>query len=128
MKGLFLLWLSLLPVVVIQAQTVTDTTVYQLVEEMPQFPGGDEALLKWLVKNMKYPEMDTCIETSLYLEFVISPTGKVTKAGFMRECRCKSFCDAFLKQLATMPDWTPGRKNGQPVNVKMSMPIKLHPR
>lgn len=104
------------------AQSPVDTTVYTVVEEMPQYPGGDEALLKYMWKNIKINPNDKCLaEGKLRFSFIIEKDGKLSNIT------CNSTCDndKLLAPFKAMPAWTPGKQNGKPVRVKIMLPVNI---
>lgn len=128
MKGLFLLLLSLLPVVVIQAQTVTDTTVYQLVEEMPQFPGGDDSLLNFIQHNIQYDLLNKGVARpeiygTVYINFIVEADGRISNVKTLRPMPFSAFNDEAMRIIKSMPHWKPGTVNGIPTRVQMNVPV-----
>jgi protein TonB len=98
--------------------------VYEWVEEMPKFKGGEEELLKFIVSNIKYPEIAkrTGIEGKVFVSFVISKTGNIINAKIDKSIGggCE---EEALRIISNMPSWNPGKQNGVPVNVKVTIPI-----
>lgn len=97
-----------------------------IAEKMPRFPGGEEALIKFLQKNLKYPRRAAVNETqgNVFVSFVIDTDGKVIATeiikGISRECD-----EEAKRVILAMPDWEPGMQNKMPVMVKMVLPIKF---
>ncbi len=109
-----------------QTSTVDDNTVYTRVDKMPEFPGGQVALVKFLSKNIKYPEKfkKEKINGRVFVSFVIDKTGKVIKAKI--EKSLNELCDAeALRVINKMPDWIPGEKNGEKVAVQFGLPVNF---
>lgn len=97
-----------------------------MVEEMPQFPGGEKALFSFLKKNLKYPRLalDNQITGTVVIQFVVSATGKISKAQIVKSIGYG--CDEeALKIVSAMPDWTPGKQGGKPVHVQLNLPIRF---
>ena len=99
---------------------------FVIVEDMPEFPGGEKALLMYIAQNVAYPEeaKEKDIEGTVYVKFVVNSEGKVQDVATLRGV------DPILDQEAirvieSMPEWTPGRQGGKPVNVSMQVPIKF---
>ena len=95
-------------------------------EEPAQFPGGAEALKKYLKENLVLPESVLKGEASgkCYMKFVVSAEGKISNVQVVRSIvNCKE-CDAEAKRVVEkMPDWIPGTNNGKPVNQWYNLPI-----
>jgi protein TonB len=103
-----------------------DNTVYTYVEQMPSFPGGEEALNAYLAKNINYPPMamENEIQGRVIIEFVVGKDGKIRDA---KKIKGIGFgCDEeALRVVNSMPPWTPGKQNGGPVNVTYRVPVKF---
>jgi protein TonB len=97
-----------------------------MVEEMPQFPGGAEALYPYIGKNLKYPEqaVEEGIEGIVYLSFVVETDGKITGVTVLRGIGGGCNEEA-LRVVRSMPNWTPGKQGGKPVRVKYNLPIRF---
>lgn len=98
--------------------------VFILVEEMPQFPGGIEALQLFAARTMKYPviALENGIQGRVFVKFVVDKTGKVTKAKIDRGVD-PSIDKEAVRIVESMPAWTPGKQHGQAVDVAYTMPI-----
>lgn len=94
-------------------------------EEMPQFPGGEKALIDYLAST-PYPAMakENWMEGTVYVKFVIDKYGKVTDVDIARGSD-KIFNKAALAHIMQMPDWTPGKQRGKPVKVQFVVPIRF---
>jgi len=105
---------------------VTDNEVFVVVEEIPEFPGGEAARLQYIAGNIQYPQSARAkgIEGIVYVTFVVSKDGKVTKAKVLRGVYPSLDAEA-LRVINSMPDWKPGRQHGKPVNVQFNVPIKF---
>lgn len=75
---------------IIPAQNDTTTDIFTSVEQMPQFPGGEDALLKYLAKNIQYPEdaRDCECQGTIFITFVIDEVGNVTQPSLLRGIKC----------------------------------------
>ena len=101
-----------------------DGEIVCLVEDGPEFPGGAEALYKYLVENIKYPEQakNDGIQGRVYVTFVVEKDGSITGAKVLRGIG--SGCDEeALRVVEAMPKWTPGKQLGEPVRVQFNLPI-----
>lgn len=100
--------------------------VFILVEQMPEFPGGFEALSKYIQQNVRYPEFERSngIEGVVYVSFVINAHGFVKEIETLKGVKGGQGLVAEAKRvIESMPRWQPGRNNGHPVNVRMNLPI-----
>ena len=98
--------------------------VYQIVEEMPEFPGGVEALMDYVAKNVVYPQeaMDKEISGRVFVSFVIEKDGSVNEVKVMKGIG--GGCDdEAVRVIKAMPKWKPGKQEGKPVRVSYMMPI-----
>ncbi len=99
---------------------------FLIVEQMPEFPGGNEELMKFLHKNVQYPQMarETGIQGTVYLQFVVEPNGAISNVKVLRGIG--GGCDEEAIRVAkSMPGWKPGKQNGQSVRVFFQIPIKF---
>ena len=98
--------------------------IFNHVEIMPSFPGGDAALLKWLTDNVKYPKeaQDKGIQGRVSLRFVITPDGSIEDVRVL--IGIDAACDKeAVRAINTMPKWNPGKQNGNPVYVYFNLPV-----
>ena len=98
--------------------------VFVIVDEEPQFPGGQEALYKWLEENIKYPEQakENGIEGKVYVTFVIEKDGSITNAKLLRDIGGGCGAEA-VRAVKTMPRWIPAKQRGETVRVQFNLPI-----
>ena len=98
--------------------------IFKSVEQMPQFPGGDEALLKYLSSHINYPPMaaENNIQGRVVVQFVIDKTGRVGEVKLVRS-RDKDLDNEAIRVCKSLPKFTPGRQNGQPVAVWYTLPV-----
>ena len=99
-------------------------TIFTVVEQMPQFPGGKAAMDQFIAKNIKYPELskNDKISGKVYVRFVVSKDGKLCDAQILRSL--DAYCDKeALMVIRSMPDWIPGKQNGVNVPVYYIVPI-----
>lgn len=97
-------------------------------EVMPKFPGGEEAMVNWLGKNIKYPEelRDRNKQGIVYVQFVVSETGRVEDITIIKGVDdAPQFSQAAIKAISNMPLWTPGQQNGQDVPVYFTLPVNF---
>ena len=105
-------------------QTASKDSVYSFVEKMPQFPGGEKEVIKFLSKTMVYPEEAKKNDEhgKVIVQFVISKTGKVENAKVLKSIS-KNLDNEALRVIGLLPDWTPGEQNGEKVAVYRIIPI-----
>lgn len=98
--------------------------VYEVADKMPEFPGGMTGLMQYLSKNVKYPADARAkgIQGRVVVSVIVNTKGKATNATIVQSVSPSLDAEA-LRVAGTMPDWTPGTKDGTPVNVKYSFPI-----
>jgi protein TonB len=100
--------------------------VFQMVEQMPEFPGGEKEIKNYLYSNIKYPQMarESGIQGSVYVNFIVEKDGSVSNVNVLRGIG--GGCDEeAIKVVKNMPKWNPGRQNGVPVRVSFNLPIKF---
>lgn len=101
-------------------------TVKTIPDSPPQFPGGDNARFKYIMTNLVYPEdaRKAGIEGTVYVQFIILPTGKVTNAKVLKGVS-NSIDKVALDVISKMPDWIPAIKDNKRVSYEMTMPLKF---
>lgn len=119
--------------VVIQAPVATsgvaeeDTdVVFVVVESMPQFPGGEPALFKYLNDNIKYPVIaqESGIQGRVICQFVVNRDGSIVDIEVVRSVD-KSLDAEAVRVISRMPRWTPGKQRGKTVRVKYTLPVNF---
>ena len=101
-------------------------SIYQTVEEMPQYPGGEKAMMEYVAKNVKYPQeaKDKEIQGRVFVSFVIEKDGSVNEVKVMRGIG--GGCDEeAVRVIIGMSKWKPGKQDGKPVRVSYMMPINF---
>ena len=100
--------------------------IFMIVEEMPEFPGGQEALQRYLASSIKYPVIaqENGIQGRVYIQFVINSKGEVTNATVLRGVDPSLDREA-LRVVEAMPKWKPGRQRNRPVRVSYTVPINF---
>ena len=98
--------------------------IFKSVEQMPQFPGGDEALIKYLSSHINYPPMaaENNIQGRVVVAFVVDKTGKVGEVNVVRSVD-KDLDREAVRVCKSLPKFVPGRQNGQPVSVWFTLPV-----
>ena len=108
----------------ISMQKEGEAQVFDVVEEMPEYPGGISAMMQYLSANVKYPEEahKKGIQGRVIVTFVVGKDGSISDAKLMR--RVDPLLDAeALRVTNSMPKWKPGRQNGEAVAVKYTIPV-----
>ena len=98
--------------------------IYSHVEVMPSFPGGTEALLKWLGANIQYPKeaQEKGIQGRVILRFIVTSDGSVKDVEVVKGL--DPVCDQeAVRVVKLMPKWIPGKQNGKEVDVYYSLPV-----
>ena len=95
-----------------------------MVEQKPEFPGGEAAMYKWLSDHINYPvaAAEEGVQGLVVVEFVVSKTGNVENVRVLRG-RHPALDKEATRLVKSMPKWQPGRNNGQPVKVTYTLPI-----
>ena len=101
--------------------------VYEMfdIEQPPKFPGGEKELLKYLAEHIKYPAVaaDSSFPGPFAVSFIVELDGSITSIKVIRNDG--PFAQSALKVISQMPHWSPGLKNGRPVAVKFTLPVRL---
>lgn len=105
-------------------EPVDDNQVFTVVEQKPQFPGGEAALLKWVSDHIRYPAMaqENNIQGKVVLQFVVTKTGKVGEVKVMRS-KDPDLDKEAVRVVKSLPDFVPGKMNGHAVNVWYTLPV-----
>ncbi|MBR4729859.1 MAG: energy transducer TonB [Prevotella sp.] len=103
-----------------------DNKDYDNVEQMPEYPGGQAALLKYLAKNIKYPVVaeGNGIQGRVIVTFVVERDGSITDVKVVKSVD-PSLDEEALRVVKAMPKWKPGMINGKPVRVKETVPVQF---
>lgn len=100
--------------------------VFYIVEDMPEFPGGEAALRAFIAQAIKYPVIaqENGIQGKVYVTFVVGKDGSVSNATIARGVDASLDKEA-LRVVNTLPKWKPGKQRGKPVNVSYTVPINF---
>ena len=103
---------------------VEETKVFDVVEQMPQFKGGDAALMDYLNKNIKYPVIaeENGIQGRVVTTFVVERDGSITDVRVIKSVD-PSLDKEAVRVVKAMPKWNPGKQNGAAVRVKFTLPV-----
>jgi TonB family protein len=112
-----------------EINVMEDTTpAFQYAEQMPEFPGGSEAMMKYLASNVRYPqtEKEAGKEGTVYMSFIVEKDGSVSNIKAMKEVEgAPGFTKEAIRVVSTLPKFIPGRMNGKIVRVQYQLPIKF---
>ncbi len=102
-----------------------DSTPMVFAEQMPDYPGGYEEMIKYISTNIKYPRLarENNIEAKVLISFVVGKDGKLSDFQILGEESEWGFEEEAIRVLKNMPAWLPGRQDGKAVNVKFTLPI-----
>src|SRR5574344_175258 len=101
-----------------------DSKIFQIVEQLPEFPGGMVEFMKWLTKNLRYPAyaQKNAIQGKVIIQFVINKDGSVVDANIVHSL--EPSCDKeAMRVIKMMPKWHPGLEHNKPVRVRYTIPI-----
>ena len=100
--------------------------VFDVVEQMPEFPGGMEALFKYMAENMKYPEdaKKQQVEGRVLVQFIVETDGSVSNTEVLMRVFPPLDAEA-VRVISGMPKWIPGKQNGKVVRVKYTIPVSF---
>lgn len=98
--------------------------VFDVVEQMPTFPGGNEALFAFLSKNIRYPAVaeENGVQGRVIVTFVVERDGSITDVKVIKSVD-PSLDKEAMRLVKSMPNWIPGKQNGQAVRVKFTLPV-----
>ena len=98
--------------------------VFDIVEQMPEYPGGMQALFEYLSQNIKYPEdaQKQKVEGRVLVTFVVETDGSISNLEVVKHAFPSLDTEA-VRVLSGMPKWTPGKQGGKVVRVKFTVPI-----
>ena len=101
-----------------------ENKVFDVVEEMPSFPGGMGALMSWLSQNIKYPVIaaENGVQGRVIVQFVVEKDGSITDVKVAKSVD-PSLDKEAARVVSAMPKWTPGKQNGSAVRVKYTVPV-----
>jgi len=119
--------IEITPVVVEQEEEEDEQVIFQVVENDPEFPGGLEAMYKFLAQNIKYPQLarENNITGKVYVTFVVEKDGSVSNARVLRDIGGGCGAEA-IRVVKSMPKWTPGKQRGKAVRVQYNLPVNFN--
>ena len=108
----------------IEEEEVVEQEIFQIVEEMPSFPGGDVKLMEYIAKNIKYPQIarESGIQGRVFIGFVVEPDGSISNVKLLRGIG--GGCDEeAMRVIKSLPKWKPGKQRGKAVRVSYQIPV-----
>ncbi len=113
-------------VVAVQEEEEEEQKIHIIVEKMPEFPGGAEAMNRYLSRNIKYPliAQENNIQGRVICQFVVNTDGKIVDVQVVRGVEASLDAEA-VRVIKSMPAWTPGKQGGKSVRVKYTLPIRF---
>lgn len=116
------------PAVVVPAEDRIggESEIFVVVEEMPAFPGGDRALIRYLSENLRYPSLalESRIEGLVVVQFIIDEKGQISAPSVLRGIG--GGCDEeAVRVVSLMPVWKPGKQRNRPVRVRYNLPVRF---
>ena len=107
-------------------KTGTTDKVYEVCEQMPIFPGGDAAMMKYLSENVKYPALAIKAQEQgrVVVSFTVEKDGAISDVKVARSVTPSLDAEA-VRVVKAMPKWTPGKQGGQPVRVRYNVPVSF---
>ena len=104
-----------------------EEVVFVVVETMPEFPGGQQALFKYLSENVKYPGIaqENGIQGRVICQFVVNKDGSIVDVEVVRSGGDASLDKEAVRVIKSMPKWKPGKQRGKAVRVKYTVPVNF---
>ena len=104
-----------------------EQVVFVVVETMPEFPGGTQALFKYLSENVKYPVIaqENGIQGRVICQFTVNKDGSIVDVEVVRSGGDASLDKEAVRVIKSMPKWSPGKQRGKAVRVKYTVPVNF---
>lgn len=118
---------DIVPVKVEEEVEVAEEPIFTVVESEPEFPGGMEALYKYLAQNIKYPQLarENGITGKVYVQFVVEKDGSIANPRILRDIGGGCGAEA-IRVVKAMPKWSPGKQRGKAVRVQFNLPVNFN--
>ena len=119
--------IAITPVKIEEEEEEEDVQIFTVVENDPEFPGGMEALYKYLRDNIKYPQLarDNNITGKVYVTFVVERDGSIANPRVLKDIGGGCGAEA-IRVVKSMPKWTPGKQRGKAVRVQFNLPVSFN--
>lgn len=118
--------IEIAPVQVEQEEEEAEDEIFQVVEQDPEYPGGVEALYKFIQQNLKYPQLakENNITGRVFVQFVVEKDGSVSNVKAARDIGGGCGAEA-VRVIKAMPKWTPGKQRGKAVRAAYTLPVNF---
>ena len=118
--------IAITPVKIEEEVDEEEVKIFTVVEQDPEFPGGMEALLKYLAQNIKYPQLarDNGITGKVFVTFVVERDGSIANVKLLRDIGGGCGAEA-IRVVKSMPKWNPGKQRGKAVRVQFNLPVNF---
>ncbi|MBR1564704.1 MAG: energy transducer TonB [Paludibacteraceae bacterium] len=115
------------PVEEVKEEEEEEQVIFVVVETMPEFPGGQAALFKYLSENVKYPVIaqENGIQGRVICQFVVNKDGSIVDVEVVRSGGDASLDKEAVRVIKSMPKWNPGKQRGKAVRVKYTVPVNF---
>jgi protein TonB len=119
--------IEITPVKIEEEEEEEEVQIFTVVENDPEFPGGMEALYKYLRDNIKYPQLarDNNITGKVYVTFVVERDGSIANPRVLKDIGGGCGAEA-IRVVKSMPKWTPGKQRGKAVRVQFNLPVSFN--
>lgn len=119
--------IEITPVKIEEEEEEEDVQIFTVVENDPEFPGGMDALYKYLRDNIKYPQLarDNNITGKVYVTFVVEKDGSIASPRVLKDIGGGCGQEA-IRVVKSMPKWTPGKQRGKAVRVQFNLPVSFN--
>lgn len=109
-----------------EPEPIIEDVPYEVVEDMPEFPGGIEAMYEYLANNIDYPQacIDNGVQGKAYVKFTVEKDGSISNLEVIKSAH-KLLDKEAVRVIATMPKWKPGRQLNKVVRVNYTLPINF---
>jgi TonB family protein len=104
----------------------SNDSIHNFAEVSPEYPGGNAAMGHFLRTNLQYPEKSLLEDAqgTVFISFVVEPNGKVTNINILRSVN-EDLDQEAVRVIRKMPDWMPGIHEGNPVRVRLTLPVRF---
>ena len=119
--------IEITPVKIEEEEEEEEQQIFTVVENDPEFPGGMEALYKYLRDNIKYPQLarDNNITGRVYVTFVVERDGSIANPRVLKDIGGGCGAEA-IRVVKSMPKWNPGKQRGKAVRVQFNLPVNFN--
>ena len=115
------------PPVEVKEEEEPEDVIFYVVESMPEFPGGTQAMYKYIGENLKYPVIaqENGIQGRVVCQFTVNKDGSLVDIEVVRSAADASLDKEAVRVIKSMPKWKPGKQRNQPVRVKFTLPVNF---